>query len=227
VDNEVTQTGVEMEQRSSRRGVIAAGVGGAALSLLPFLSGRADAADTTTTASPTTASPTTVGTTTTTAPPKRPTDSDIALLTAAQKAEFTALALYGLATARVKGWSAAETTVVTTLASSHQAYANAFSGMLGRIAPNAADETILGKFDPKFTGSPADVLKAAADLESALVATHLDILGQLQGVNGATQIAAIVTAEARHVTALRDLAGSTSLSDLLVDTEAASLLGNG
>jgi hypothetical protein len=46
-------------------------------------------------------------------------------------------------------------------------------------------------------------------------------------VNGATQIAAIVSAEARHVTVLRDLAGATTLSDLLVDTEAASLLGNG
>jgi len=222
VDNEVTQTGVEMEQRSSRRGLIAAGVGGAALSLLPFLSGRADAADTTTTATPTTQ-----GTTTTSTPPKRPTDSDIALLAAAQKAEFTAQALYGLAINRVKGWTTEQATVMTTLSGSHQAYANAFSGMLGRVAPNVADETILGKFDSTFTGSTDDVLKAAATLESALVATHLDILGQLQGVNGATQIAAIVTAEARHVTVLRDLAGSTTLSDLLVDTEAASLLGNG
>jgi hypothetical protein len=222
VDNEVTQTGVEMEQRSSRRGLIAAGVGGAALSLLPFLSGRADAADTTTTASPTTE-----GSTTTSAPPKRPTDSDTALLATAQKAEFTALALYDLALARVKGWSPEQTTLMTTLGGSHQAYANAFSGMLGRVAPNVPDETILGKFDSTFSGSPADVLKAAAELESALVATHLDILGQLQGVNGATQIAAIVSAEARHVTALRDLAGSTELSDLLVDKEAASLLGNG
>jgi hypothetical protein len=215
VDNEVTQTGVEMEQRPSRRGLIVAGVGGAALSLLPFLNGRADAADTTTAAP------------TTTAPPKRPTDNDIALLATAQKAEFTALALYGLAIARVKTWTAEQTTVITTLAGTHQAYANAFSGMLGRVAPNAADETILGTFDSTFTGGADDVLKAAAQLESALVATHLDILGRLQGVNGATQIAAIVSAEARHVTALRDLAGSTSLSDLLVDTEAASLLGNG
>jgi hypothetical protein len=99
--------------------------------------------------------------------------------------------------------------------------------MLGRVAPNAPDTTILAKFDSKFTGGADDVIKAAAELESALVATHLDILGKLQGVNGATQIAAIVSAEARHVTALRDLAGSTSLSDLLVDAEAASLLGNG
>jgi hypothetical protein len=221
VDNEVTQTGVEMEQRSSRRGLIAAGVGGAALSLLPFLSGRADAADTTTTEG------TTTGSTTTTTPPKRPTDNDIALLGAAQKAEFTALALYDLAIARVKGWTPEQTVVITTLGGSHQAYANAFSGMLGRVAPNAPDETILGKFDAKFTGGPDDLVKAAADLESALVATHIDILSKLQGVNGATQIAAIVSAEGRHVTALRDLAGSTSLSDLLVDTEAASLLGNG
>jgi hypothetical protein len=222
VDNEVTQTGVEMEQRSSRRGLIAAGVGGAALSLLPFLSGRADAADTTTTATPSTEA-----TTTTTTPPKRPTDSDIVLLSAAQKAEFTAQALYALAITRVKGWTPDQAAVMTTLAGSHQAYANAFSGMLGRVAPNEADKALLAKFDPSFTGSADDVLKAAATLESALVATHLDILGKLQGVNGATQIAAIVSAEGRHVTVLRDLAGSTTLSDLLVDTEAASLLGNG
>jgi hypothetical protein len=222
VDNEVTQTGVEMEQRSSRRGLIAAGVGGAALSLLPFLSGRADAADTTTTASPTTE-----GTTTTTTPPKRPTDSDIALIATAQQAEFTAQTLYQRALTRVKGWTPEQTTVITTLGGSHQAFANAFSGMLGRVAPNAADSALLAKLDSSFTGSTDSVLKAAADLESTLVATHLDILGRLQGVNGATQVAAIVSAEARHVTVLLDLAGSKDLSALLVDTEAASLLGNG
>jgi hypothetical protein len=210
VDNEVTQTGVEMEQRSSRRGLIAAGVGGAALSLLPFLSGRADAADTTTTA-----------------PPKRPTADDTALLGAAQQVELTTLALYDQAIGKAKGWTPEQATLMTTLREAHHAFANAISGLLGRVAPNGPNETILAQRGSKFTGNSGDVLLAAADLESSLVATHLDVLAKLQGVNGAALVASILSSEARHVTALRDLGGVTDLSALLVDTEADSLLGNG
>jgi hypothetical protein len=217
VDNEVTQTGVEVEQRPSRRGIIAAGVGGAALSLLPFLGGRADAAATTTTE----------GTPSTTAPPKRPTADDTALLGAAQQVELTTLALYDQAIGKAKGWTPEQATLMTTLREAHHAFANAISGLLGRVAPNGPNETILAQRGSKFTGNSGDVLLAAADLESSLVATHLDVLAKLQGVNGAALVASILSSEARHVTALRDLGGVTDLSALLVDTEADSLLGNG
>ncbi|MFM2077044.1 MAG: hypothetical protein RJA49_934, partial [Actinomycetota bacterium] len=77
VEIESTQSGVEVAQRLPRRGLLAAGIGGVAVSLLPFLSGRASA-----TTPPTDAS------TTTTAPPKRPTDDDTALLGFALQAEL-------------------------------------------------------------------------------------------------------------------------------------------
>jgi hypothetical protein len=59
------------------------------------------------------------------------------------------------------------------------------------------------------------------------VATHLDLLAKLQGVNGAALVASIQISEARHVTALRTLAGITDEAELLVDTEADSLQGAG
>lgn len=217
MDIDVTQSCVEVEQRFPRRGILAAGVGGAALSLLPFLSGRANAS----------ASTTTQGTTTTSAPPRRPTDDDTSLLNFAQQVELTALALYDEAIAGVKSWSPEQATVMTTLRQSHNAYANAISGLLGRNAANTPDQDLFNGLRSKFTGKPKDVLLAAALLESAAVATHLDVLAKLQGVNGAALVASIEVAEARHATVLRDLAGVTDESSLLVDVEADSLLGNG
>ena len=68
-------------------------IGGAAVSLLPLLSGRASATTTTSSTSDTTAA-----TTTTTAPPKRPTDDDVALLGFAQTVELAARELYDVGT---------------------------------------------------------------------------------------------------------------------------------
>ena len=66
MDNQETHPGVDTEHHGARRrALLGAGLGGAALSLLPFLSGRAAAASDSTVA------------TTTTAPPLRPTDADI------------------------------------------------------------------------------------------------------------------------------------------------------
>ena len=67
-------------QRVGRRALIGVGVGGAAVSLLPFLSGRAGA--------------TTADGTTTTVPPRRPTATDAELLGTAQQVELTARELY-------------------------------------------------------------------------------------------------------------------------------------
>lgn len=214
MDNEVTQSGVEAEQRFPRRGILAAGIGGAALSLLPFLSGQASASATATT-------------TTTTTPPRRPTDGDVSLLGRAQSIELTALALYDKAIAKVKDWSPAQATVVKTLRESHNAYANSISGLLGRRAPNKVDDTIVRQLTADFTASANDVLLAAASFESGIVATHIDVIAKLQGINAAALLASIEIAEARHVTALRHLAGVTDESALLVDTEVDSLLGNG
>jgi hypothetical protein len=217
VEIEVTQSGVEAERRLPRRGILAAGIGGAALSLLPFLSGRAFASATT---------DSTPGSTTTTAPPLRPTDDDVTLLAYAQQLELTAAGLYQAAISGVAGWSDVQASVMTEMRESHLAYGNTLSGLLGKSAPGTRSEELFAAWKSKFGGSTDDVVKAAAELESAAVATYLDMLATLQGMNGASTVSSIMIAEARHGTALLELAGSTDLSELLVDTEADSLLGN-
>jgi Ferritin-like domain len=218
VEIEVTQSGVEAERRLPRRGILAAGIGGAALSLLPFLSGRASASATT--------DSTPEESTTTTAPPRQPTDDDVTLLAYAQQLELTAAGLYEAAISGVAGWSDVQAAVMIEMRESHLAYGNTLSGLLGKSAPSTRSEELFAEWKSQFAGSTDDVLKAAAQLESAAVATHLDVLAKLQGLNGASTVASIQVAEARHCTALLDLAGSTDLSELLVDTEADSLLGN-
>jgi hypothetical protein len=220
VEIEVTQSGVEAEQRRlPRRGILVAGIGGAALSLLPFLSGRANASTTT--------DSTPAESTTTTAPPLRPTDDDITLLAAAQQFELTAAGLYAAAIAGVAGWDATQAAVMTEMREAHLAFGNTLSGLLGKSAPGTQSQELFDQWKSQFGGSTDDVLKAAATLESAAVASYLEMLAKLQGVNGAATVASIQIAEARHCTALLDLAGATELSDLLVDVEADSLLGNG
>lgn len=192
-----------------RRRLLRAGAGGAALSLLPFALRRAQAS-----AAPETTAPGT----TTTAPPKRPTEADIELLGAAQSFEWAAATLYNGALERA---SLDDTSrpVIVAMAEHHEAYAQALSSLLGRQAPNVADESLLagaGDFE-------ADPLGQGYLLESALVATHTDLLGALQGVDGAALIASIMVVEARHGTVLADLAGLTELGDLLVDDEQAAI----
>jgi len=198
-------------QRVGRRTLIGVGVGGAAVSLLPFLSGRV-------------AAKTADGTTT--APPRRPTATDAELLGTAQQLELTARDLYDAALG-LTGWSDAETSVVVTVREAHEAFAQSLSGLLGVGAPRTADDALLNSLKGTFAGTPSTALKAAHQLESALVATHLELLGQLQGTDGAALLASIITSEARHTTVVADLAALTDESDLLVDQEAASLLGQG
>jgi hypothetical protein len=220
VDNQVTQSGVDSAHvRLPRRAIIGAGLGGAALSLLPFLGGQASATDTTATGG-------TAEATTTTAPPLRPSADDISLLGFGQQLEIAALRLYDQALAQVK-WTPEQRTVVATIRQQHAAYSGALSGLLGRQAPNAKSDQIFSKFSTGFTGDATAVLHTAWQLESSAVATHLDILAKLQGVNGAALLASIQITEARNGTVLADLAGLTDAAALLVDTEEPSLLGNG
>jgi hypothetical protein len=199
-------------QRVGRRTLIGVGVGGAAVSLLPFLSGRAAAK--------------TADGTTTTAPPRRPTATDADLLGTAQQLELTARELYDTALG-LTGWSDAETAVVVTIREAHEAFAQSLSGLLGVGAPRTADDALLHSLKGTFSGTPSTALKAAHQLESALVATPLELLGQLQGTDGAALLASVITSEARHTTVVAELAALTDESDLLVDQEAASLLGQG
>ncbi|CAN5527974.1 hypothetical protein BH10ACT2_BH10ACT2_06820 [soil metagenome] len=205
--------------RMGRRAALSAGVGVAAVSLLPLLTNKTAASsstDSSSTDAPTTAAPTT------TAPPRRPTNDDIALLGAAQQIELTARALYDVAI-DAGAWSDTELTVVATIREAHEASAQALAGMLGGDAPGEMSQSLYASLVSGFRGSISARLEAAYNLESAAVATHHELLGQLIGTDGATLIAAVQSAEARHGTVLADLNGQTVVSTLLVEDEAAAL----
>jgi hypothetical protein len=198
-----------------RRRLLGIGLGGAAVSLLPFLIGRASAT------TPNSGPPDTGGSTTTTSPPKRPTDADVALLGFAQTIELAARNLYDVALA-TKNFDDNERAVMATIRESHEAYATALSGELGRQAPQEVNHSF-DDLKASFSGDKSTALKAAYDLESTAVATHIDILGKLQGTDGASLLASILIVEARHGTVLAYLNGATDLDTLLVDKEADAL----
>jgi hypothetical protein len=204
-----------------RRRLLGIGLGGAAVSLVPFLSGRASATTPPTTPSATTAA--TTAATTTTAPPLRPTDGDVPLLGFAQSVELAARQLYDVALGTKGLFDDTQRAVIAAIRESHSAYVAALSGLLGRLAPQAADSAVVDALNSSFSGKLADVLQAAYGLESTAVATHTDILGQLQSIDGAALIASILAVEARHGTVLASMNGSTKLDDLLVAKEAAAL----
>ena len=196
---------MEFEQTVGRRSLIAVGVGGAAVSLLPFLADKVAAKTAT--------------------PPQRPTTDDVAILGALQQIELAARDLYDKA-AGLSGWSATELSVLSTVRESHEAFAQSIAGLLGADAPNTVATDVVKSLGGGFGGSASGAAKAAHQLESALVATHLEALGALQGVDGATLVASIQMAEARHTTVFAELAGYTDDAHLLVDEDADSLLGN-
>ena len=230
---EVTEPGAFAELSDDRQPIgrraavrVGAGVGlgGAALTLLPFLGGRAAASATT---EPATTEPaSTEAATTTMAPPQRPTPEDVTLLRFAQQVEATAVALYNEAL-KVTGWSDEQALVVKFIRDAHLAYAQSLSGLLGRDAPNSISQEVFATNKAAFSGAIDEVLASAGALESTAVATHGDVIAKLVGTDAASLIASIQINEARYCTVLANLAGETDLTVLLVDEEAASLVGEG
>lgn len=165
------------------------------------------------------------------APPRRPTDADLALLGTVQGYELTARALYAAARQNID-WVAADTdeqgwvAVIDVFLDAHEAYAAAYSGQMGREAPNARNQELYDERVADFTGDAATALQAMYDLEADLVATYVDAIGQLEGIDGVILISSIITAEARHGTVLANMMGKQSaddLDDLLVTDQGTAL----
>lgn len=188
-----------------RRLLIGAGLGGAALSLLPFMSGTALASS--------------GGGTTTTAPPRRPTPADEELLNEAQAFELSIRDLYDVAITSIE-WGADEATVMLTFRQSHEDYATGLNGALGRNAVNRRNERLFEELKGQFGKDRESALQAAWTVTSAAVATYMQMLGELQGTNLAGRVASVQVAEARHCTVLAQLLGTEDLALLLVDEEA-------
>ncbi len=201
-----------LASRVGRRRLLGLGGGAAAVSLLPSFGGRAHASA--------------PDEPTTTAPPRRPTPDDTTLLAFAQTVELAARDLYDKALGDDEGVDLSEDhrPVVVAIREAHEAYAQALSAMLGRFASNTADADVVTSLTSGFTGSSEEFFAAAGALESTAVATHEDILGQLNGIDGADLVASILIVEARHATVLASLGGVTDLDELLFAEEADALV---
>ena len=174
------------------------------------------------TSEPAGTAPTSDSATTSSAPP-RPTGEDVDLLGFAQSFELTARDLYqaaldgGLADGDLAD-------LFTTLRDNHDEYANRLSGILGVDAPQERDDALFDELVEGFGGGDAvAVATAGIDLEATAVATHNDLLGRLQGIDGIGAVASFVVVEARHVTVLADVAGDGDDLDALLTSDAQPL----
>jgi hypothetical protein len=204
--------------------VLAAGLTGTALSLL---GGRVAAASTDTT-EPTeeggstpesTAGTTAAPATTTTLPPKRPSEADLPLLNFAEGVEIAARDLYQAAVD-----AGVEDDLVKVLLANHKGYVDALRGLLGTDSrPERNEELYDELIDRVKVGGLAALAPIAYELESTVVATHIALLAELEGTDGARTIASILIVEARQAAVLADAAGNGGDFDALFDDTAAAL----
>ena len=196
--------------RVMRRRLLGAGVAGIAASLLPRFASRVSA---------TTEPENSVAATTTTAPPERPTDADVDLLAFAQSVELAAVALFDMTLEVVEG---DERPVFLTVREAHQAYAQAIAAEIGNGATGEPLSDVVDEFGGSFSaGSTAELAQAAYDLEATALATHTDLIGQLEGTRGSALLASILITEARHCTVFATIAGETDLDVLLLSDATA------
>ena len=192
-------------EKPSRRRVLTAGLAGTTLAVTGWRSTDASTPPT---------------------PPARPTDADTELLAALQGLELAGRDLYQAA---IDAGASDEAGVLTTLRANHEGYANGISGLIGGAAPQTADDEVVAQFLADFETSDLEAVAAAGyEFESSAVATHLEALGELEGVDGAALIASILIVESRQCAVLADLGGQGDDLDALLVNDAAPLsLGGG
>lgn len=217
------------------RRVLGAGLAGLAASLLPALRGRA-AASTDTTDPPVTVVPeqptpdetdgSTVSSeaaTTTTEPRRRPSAADEPMLGFSQQVEAAIVEMYDRA---LTAGSLDDTarTVLTTIRESHQAYGHASSALLGQAAPRGGSIDVPEIAELAVDGSMQAIAESAVQAEAIAIATHTEVIGQLEGTDGARQLASMVTMASRHCVVLNELAGRTGLDALEIpDVQALEM----
>ena len=164
--------------------------------------------------------PSTDAATTTTAPPKRPTNEDVTLLSFGQSLELTIRDLYDEA---IKGGTFKDATLeaITAIRDAHGAYGQNLSGTLGRVAPNARIDALFTSLQKSFTGDEKAVATAMQKLENTAVATHLETVGKLVGTDASSLIASLLIVEARHATYLAMLVGAKTLDEELASDAVA------
>lgn len=208
-------------ENPTRRRLLAAGFAGTTLGLL---GSRAVSASPDTTTPPTdegstgSTAPASSAAPTTTAPPLQPTADDIPLLQFAHAFELAARDLYQAAL-DAAGDEQDET--LLAMRENHQANADVLKGLLGTQGDQTADDGLVRDWESDFTsGDVATVAAAGAELESTAVATHTELVRQLQGIDGAHLLASIIVVEARQAAVLTDLAGNGDDLDAMFENDA-------
>ena len=148
------------------------------------------------------------------------------MLAFAQRLELVARDLYQLALD--EGAAGDEDRVLQACRDNHLASGDTISGLIGTSAPERRNDfttAFVDEWSGRFTTSD---LQAAADagyeLESAMVATYTELIGRLQGLDGAKTVAAILIAQARMCTVLADLRGDGDDFAALFENEADAVL---
>ncbi|CAB4904187.1 unannotated protein [freshwater metagenome] len=156
------------------------------------------------------------------APPKMPTSADKQLLDFALSAELSVHDLY--VKAIDSGMLSADEKVLMEMFSEHhKSYAQSLNGLLGKAATNTRNEALYSTYAGQLVSAQA-MNRVLQSVENTMVATHTDILSSLQGLDGATLVASIITVEARHAAVFGTLP-SPSLTDAL-NSAASSLAPN-
>ena len=130
------------------------------------------------------------------APSGRPNAADTELLAFAQGAE---LAVHDLYTKAIDSgrFTGDELTMLEQFAAHHLAYAQSINGLIGKDATNRRNEGVYSAYASQL-GTGATTYRTLQSLENTLVATHTDILSNLESHDASTLVASIITVEARH-----------------------------
>jgi len=151
-----------------------------------------------------------------------PTSADKQLLDFALSAELSVHDLY--ITAINSGMlSADEKSMMEMFSEHHKSYAQSLNGLLGKAATNSRNEALYSTYAGQLTTAQA-MNRVLQSVENTMVATHTDILSSLQGMDGATLVASIITVEARHAAVFGTLP-TANLSSAL-NSAATSLAPN-
>lgn len=164
----------------SRRAMLASLLAAGATASVPFLAGRASAAED--------------SATTTTAPPDR-SASDVSVINTLIEREASMVATYKAAVGSVSGDDLA---ALLTIHAHHIAYVESLSAYLGTdaAAPSGAPLALT------TSGGFSAVAAQLAAHEGATAAAHIAALGRIQGIDAAALVASIITVVARHRAAL-------------------------
>lgn len=154
--------------------------------------------------------------------PQRPTPADVELLEFARELEFAARDLYRTA---LDGGSLGDdaSKVLAVIHDTHGAAGNNLSGLLGVQAPPVESSSIYDDRAEAFGGSESDVLAAAYELESEIVATHADLIGRVESTDGVSTIVPVMLGEARHLPTIAALDGAAEDLGAMLDNDASSL----